>query len=654
MSPRLVITLFFFCSLAFSGELDAQPLECRSPDGVLSISIHVDEEISFELFKGDTPLLSPCMISLRLEGGRVLGRDPGQPEKETREVRRELRPLVQEKSRVIEDHFNEISLTFKEGFGVTFRAFDDGMGYRFFTRFDGKIKIFDEKAHIVFPDDQTVYFPEEKSFHTHSERYYKHLSLSKISAEMMCSMPALVEYENGMKMAITETGLLDYAGMYLQGTSDNALNAVFPRFALKEKQTNDRNVEVEEAAEYMAVTEGNRDFPWRIFIVSENDGDLIESQMVYKLSPPLALEDTSWIRPGKVAWDWYNANNVYNVDFRAGVNTDTYKYYIDFAARFEIEYIILDEGWYVLGDLLKVSEGMDMETLFAYAKEKGVGIILWVSWKTLDDQLHEALDQFAAWGAQGIKVDFMQRDDQGMVNYYLKVAREAAKRKMLVDFHGCYKPAGLRRVYPNVITREGVRGLEQNKWSQALTPKHNVTLPFTRMVAGPMDYTPGSMTNAQKHNHAAIFYRPMSLGTRCHQLAMYVIYESPLQMLADSPTLYLQNIECMEFLSPVPSVWDRSVVLDAKVADRVVMARKRGDVWYVGGMTGEHALTYSLDLSFLEEGEYTLTLFKDGINADRCAEDYKKVIQQVKPSDRIEISMAPGGGFAGMLKKSQP
>jgi alpha-glucosidase len=438
--------------------------------------------------------------------------------------------------------------------------------------------------------------------------------------------------------------------LYLRGNSNESLYGKFPAYALADKAKNDRDVPVTKRADFIAKTKGQRSFPWRLLIVAEKDGDLIESQMVYKLAKPLQLDDTSWIKPGKVAWDWYNYNNIYGVDFRAGVNTETYKYYIDFAAKYGIEYIILDEGWYVLGDLMNIVEDMDMEELFRYAKSKNVGIIPWVIWKTLDDQLEEAMDQFEKWGAKGLKVDFMQRDDQWMVNYYHKITKETAKRHMLVDFHGSYKPTGLGRAYPNHITREGVRGLENCKWGDAANPEYNVTIPFIRMVAGPMDFTPGAMVNAQKDNFKPIFNRPMSLGTRCHQLAMYVVYESPLQMLADSPSNYLREPECMEFLAKVPTVWDETKVLDAKVADYVLVARKNGDEWYVGAMTDWTARELTVDFSFLGPGRHTIDIYKDGINADRIGNDYKKETKKISARDKMKIKLAPGGGWAAIIK----
>ena len=373
------------------------------------------------------------------------------------------------------------------------------------------------------------------------------------------------------------------------------------------------------------------------------------NQLVYLLAKPSQVEDTSWIKPGKVAWDWWNANNVYNVPFKSGVNTQTYKYYIDFASKYGIEYIILDEGWYKLGNLLDVVPEMDIAELTEYGRQKKVGIILWVVWKTLDDQLEPALNQFQKWGVKGIKVDFMQRDDQPVMNFYHKISREAAKRKMLVDFHGAIRPATMTRTWPNLISTEGVRGLEQSKWSKYAAPEHDVTLPFTRMLLGPMDYTPGAMVNAQKASFVPIFEQPMSQGTRCHQLAMYVVYESPLQMLADNPSNYLREPEVMEFLAPVPTVWDETKVLDARMGDYLIVARRSGRDWYVGAMTDWTPRELEADLSFLPEGSFQMEAYQDGVNSDRHGSDYTKVKSRVDRTTKLKIRMAAGGGWAARI-----
>jgi alpha-glucosidase len=405
---------------------------------------------------------------------------------------------------------------------------------------------------------------------------------------------------------------------------------------------------VAERAPYLAKTAGKRVFPWRVLMIAAKDGDLIESPMIYRLAKP-STGDFSWVRPGKVAWDWWNDLNLRGVGFQAGVNTATYKYFIDFAAANGIEYVILDEGWYKLGDLLSVVPDVDLDAILAHARAKNVGIILWVVWKTLDDQFGPAMEQFTKWGVKGLKVDFMQRDDQRMVNYYYKVASEAAKRHFLVDFHGAYKPTGLYRTFPNVLTSEGVKGLENSKWSRDVTPEHDVTIPFTRMAMGPMDYTPGAMVNGGLKNFQAIFNQPMSQGTRCHQLGMYVVYESPLQMLSDTPTNYQREPECLTFLSRVPTTWDETRVLEAKIADYVIVARRKGLDWYLGAMTDESQREFTLDLSFLEDRPYDVTIWQDGVNADRDGNDYAIVKKSLTKTERLPVRLAAGGGWVAVI-----
>ncbi len=624
-----------------------------SPDGRIRVTFEFGRRITYRIFWQEKRLLGPNPISMTLQDYGKLGDAPNLISFTTRSSNNTLVPVVRQKSRSIPDHYNEISFKFAGNFGLDFRAYDDGVAYRFRIQLPEEVFVLNEEVVLNFPTDAKVYFPTEESFLTHSERLYEYLSLSEIPAAKMACLPVLLEMGDGPKLAVTEADLEDYPGLYLKGTNSPSLSGLFPAVALKENRTRDRTVEVTERADYIAQTRGLRTYPWRVMVIAEEDGDLIQSQMVYKLAPERKIQDTSWIRPGKVAWDWWNANNLFGVDFRAGINTATYKYYIDFASRYGIEYIILDEGWSDTTDLLKVSPDIDIEELTAYARERGVGIILWVVWKTLDDQLEAALDRFAAWGVQGIKVDFMQRDDQWMVNYYWRIAQAAAERRLLVDFHGSYKPTGLRRAYPNVLTREGVIGLEHVKWSQHPTPEHNVTLPFIRMLAGPMDYTPGAMINAQEENFRSIFTRPMSMGTRCHQLAMYVVFESPLQMLADSPSHYLREKECMEFLAPVPTVWDETQVLDAKVGDYVCVARRSGKEWYVGAMTDWTPRELVIDFSFLPPGQHTLEFFQDGPNADRYGNDFEQGQKPISPDQKLRIRLAPGGGWAGRITRSE-
>ncbi|MFC1564965.1 glycoside hydrolase family 97 protein [candidate division KSB1 bacterium] len=641
-----VLLLTLFCAFSYS-----QDHELVSPDGRIRISVSVGERICYSVFYNSIEIISSSPVSLTVKGRSTLGVNAEISDVKKRTVNVSITAVVPVKSREIIDHYNELSIKFKGNFGIDFRAYDDGVAYRFNTEFKDRIRVESEEAVFTFTSSHNVWFPTEESFLTHSERQYEYISLRTIPRDKMSCMPVLVDYRNGPKIAITESDLRDYPGMYLRGDNSTSLYGLHPGMAVRERMVRDRTVDVAERADYIADTEGIRTFPWRLIVISENDTELLENQMVFKLASPNRLEDTSWIRPGKVAWDWWNANNIYGVDFRAGINTDTYKYYIDFASKYGIEYIILDEGWSDPADLFKINPGIDMEELVRYSKEKNVGLILWVTWNSLDRRLHEALDRFEDWGIKGIKVDFMQRDDQWMVNYYWRIAEEAAKRHLIVDFHGSYKPSGLRRAYPNVLTREGVRGLEQSKWSDFPKPEYNLTIPFIRMLAGPMDYTPGAMINAQEHNFKSIFTRPMSIGTRCHQLAMYVVFESPLQMLCDSPSNYLREPECMEFLSQVPSVWDETVALDAKVAEYILIARRSGQEWYVGAMTDENARELILDLSFLDQGSYNVEIYRDGINADRHGNDYKKEVRRISNSEILTLKLAPGGGWAARIYK---
>ena len=629
--------------------LGAEDYEVLSPDKNIKLKIEIAQKIHYSVFHKSQEILKPSPIAMTVKDKGKLGAAPVLENAAQRSVNQEIQPVVRVKSALIEDRFNQITLEFKNNYNLIFRVYDDGIAYRFQTAFDGIIDILGEEIQYNFASDHHVYFPSEENFFTHQERPYEYLPLTEITRYKMCFPPALVDMKDGPKVAITEADLEDYAGLYLRGMGRTSLRGVFPAVALEERQTRDRDVRIVKRDVHLARTAGRRSFPWRVLVIAEKDADLAESQMIYKLAKPLQLQDTDWIRPGKVAWDWWNANNIHGVDFAAGINTATYKSYINFASAHGIEYVILDEGWYKLGDLFDINPDIDIEEIIRYAQEKNVGIILWVIWKTLDDQLHEALDQFEKWGVKGIKVDFMQRDDQWMVNYYHKIAKEAAKRHLLVDFHGAYKPTGLRRAYPNVLTREGILGLEHNKWSRNVTPEHNVTIPFIRMLAGPMDYTPGAMINAQEKNFRVIYTRPMSMGTRCHQLAMYVVYESPLQMLADSPTHYLREKECLEFLSKVPCVWDETHVLDARVADYILIARKSGEHWYLGAMTDGSSRILTADLSILPEGEFEAVIFKDGMNAARYGSDYKKKVMPISNQDKLKIELAPGGGWVARI-----
>lgn len=535
----------------------AQSYTISSPDGKINLQVNVADDIQWSVSLNKINVISPTSVSMEI-GKEVLGKNPRLRSGKTREVRQEIKSEVPLKSASVKDHYNELLLTFRDNYILAFRAYDDGIAYRFQTTFRNDIEVNKENLSVKIASDSDVYFPEEKSYISHYEREYIDTALSAIDEKTFCSLPLLLKTKEGINVLFTEADLYDYPNMFMYGTGSNALTADFPKAVLETKAVSkrpDRTEKIIKEAPYIAKTSGTRNFPWRVFTITETDGELIESNLVFKLSRPSALSETEWIKPGKVAWDWYNANNIYGVDFRAGLNTETYKYYIDFAADYGLEYIILDEGWSKsTTDLTAPNPDINLQELINYSENKNVGIILWMLWKPLEENLETLLDKFEEWGAKGIKVDFMQRADQDMVNYYERVARESGKRHLLVDFHGAYKPTGLHRTYPNVMTFEGLKGLENNKWSSTITPEHNLTLPFIRMVAGPMDYTPGSMINANEESFRDIFDTPMSMGTRCHQLAMYIVYESPLQMLADTPQIITGNLNLqlllLRFLLP--------------------------------------------------------------------------------------------------------
>lgn len=647
----LLVALFaavLFLSLSGRGDT----LELFSPDKRVKVQIQVGPDVRFSIFFDNKPLLA-VTASMTIQDGTKLGKNVRLNNLRRQSIREKIIPVVKEKRAEVVNNCEEVTLNLRGNYGLVFRAYDDGVAYRFFSGYRTKIVVNAEENIFHFPDDRGVWFPVVESFHSSYERPYQYLKLSEIGAKRMAYLPVLVDNPEGPKLIITEADLTDYPGMYLVGSEDGSpeLLAVFPPYPLEEQQVRDRTLRVTKGAPYIALTDGNRQFPWRVIGISRQDGDLISSDLVYRLARPTRIKDTSWIKPGKVAWDWWNAWNVFGVNFRAGINTETYLYYIDFASKYGLEYVILDEGWSDPADLFKINPDIDMERLIQAAREKKVGIILWCVWLTLDRQLKEALDQFARWGIAGIKVDFMDRDDQKVVNFYEKIAREAAARKLIVDFHGAYKPTGLRRTYPNILTREGVMGLEYSKWSDRITPEHDLLIPFIRMYAGPMDYTPGAMLNADQKHFRPVMDLPMSQGTRCHQLAMYVVYESPLQMLCDSPSHYLREPQVMEFLAAVPTVWDETLVLEGKVGDMVVVARWDGQDWYLGAMTDWEPREVEVQLDFLGEAEYEAVIFEDGINAGRYAGDFRVQKRIVKGTDKLKIKMASGGGYAAWFRR---
>ena len=649
MKRSLVLAFLFVITVYYSA---AKEFKLASPDNKISVTVTVGTGIMWSATCEGREIIKNSKIAMILANGKILGENEKVKKAAISQLNDIIRPVVSNKKSVITDNCNILTISFNSGFSLQFRAYNDGVAYRFETSLKEDIIIKNEISEFDFPAGSHSWYPLETSFMSHNERTFIYSSLDTIGNKHLASLPKLLQV-NGIDVLVTESDIEDYPGMWLVGGGSGKISGIWSKYPETEKLTRDRDLFVTATKDYIAKTKGTRSFPWRAFVIAQNDVKLIESDLVYKLALPNKIEDTKWIKPGHVAWDWWNANNVYGVDFRAGINNDTYKYYIDFAAKNGIEYVILDEGWYPLGNVFVSVPEINVPELCKYAESKHVGVILWVVWKTFWDKIDEAIALYEKWGVKGVKVDFMQRDDQKIVNFYLEAAKKTAEHHLLIDFHGAYKPDGLGRTWPNALTREGVKGMENDKWSKEVTPEHDVTLPFTRMIAGPMDYTPGALVNMDKANFTPNFTRPESQGTRAHQVALYVIYESPLQMLSDSPSNYMKEQETTDFIVKIPVVWDDIIGIDGKVGDYILLARRSGKEWFAGALTNWTARDMDLDLSFLPAGKYSMDIFQDGINADRYAGDYKHLKTIVKSGDKVKIHLAPGGGWAARITPEQ-
>lgn len=625
-----------------------------SPDKKTKTLIQINEDIKFGISYNSQNIVNPSKIFLLLQNDILLGKNPMLKSIKRSTVDKKLTPLYG-KRESIKDHYNQIKLEFKNGYSIVFRAYNNGVAYRFETSLPNRIKIKNEGLELQFAEDFPVFAGLTGGFQTPYEFLYEHKKISEIPNSQLIHLPFVAEAANGVKIAFTEADLYDYAGLYFKSDKSGKLISSMPPLPLKTKRGGWMNFNdvVIESADYIAETKGTRSFPWRIFSIASNDVELLDNDLVYQLSESANPgSDFSWVKPGKVAWDWWNNTNLTGVSFKSGVNTETYKYFIDFAAANNIQYVNLDEGWSEQFDLLKMKPNVNMDEIMAYAKKKNVGIILWCVWRTLGDQLEPAMNMFEKWGIAGLKVDFMERDDQHMVNYYERIAKEAAKRKLIVNFHGAYKPTGMNRKYPNVINHEAVRGLEWNKFdSVGTTPKHAATIPFIRMIAGYMDYTPGAMRNAAQGNYKTIGTQPMSQGTRCQQLSMYVLYEAPLSMLSDAPTLYEKEPLILDFLAKVPTTWDDTKALDGKIGEFAAIARRKGSEWFVGALTNWTPRQQEIDLSFLGPGEFEAEIYEDGVNAGRDGTDYRKKTQRVNQNTKLKLELASGGGAAIRFSK---
>ena len=629
-----------------------------SPDGGLKVEISTGDGLSYRIMHENDTILSHSNIGLVLADGTLVGKSS----RVTRERRKKIEDKVESPFYRFKEFVaacNELDLKLQDGFGVTFRAYDDGVAYRFYTTVASEVTVKDEMAEFNFPQDYTAYLPyttnDKKPMAMAFQNVYDITPLSKAQPKL-AFLPVTVDC-GSVKLTLLESDLEAYPGMFVQSQQGKyGLKGVFAPYPAKTDFYPWRKQEyVTETTDFISRSRGSRSYPWRVLAITEKDTDMPVNNLVYALASPNRIGDTSWIKTGKVAWDWWNDWNLKGVPFKAGINMDTYKYYIDFASRNGLEFIVLDEGWYdpKSGDMLTVIPELDLPELIVYGKSKGVEIVLWTVFNVLDSQLEAACKKYADMGIKGFKVDFLDRDDQTAVEMVYRIAEMTARYKLTLDLHGIYKPTGINRTYPHIINFESVFGMEEVKWTDIKNnmPLYDVTFPYIRMMAGPVDYTPGAMRNATKADWRAMYYTPASMGTRCHQLAAYIVHDSPFTMLCDAPTNYLNEQECVDFITSLPVETDSTFIASGELGKYIVTVRKKDVNWYVGGMTNWDRRDVELDFSFLPEGvRYTATLFVDGINADKQAEDYRMEKRIVDRESRMKLHLASGGGFAMKLE----
>lgn len=629
-----------------------------SPDGTLKVEISAGNELAYQVMHGNDTILSHSNIGLVLENGTIVGKTPRIIGERRRKIKDNIEsPFYRFKEFVATG--NELDLKLKGGFGIIFRAYNEGVAYRFYTTQSSDIIIKEEQAEFNFKEDYTAYLPyttnDKKPMAMAYQNVYDITPLSKAQPKL-AFLPVTVDC-GSVKLTLLESDLEAYPGMFVQSQQGKyGLKGVFAPYPAKTDFYPWRKQEyVTETTDFISRSRGSRSYPWRVLAITEKDTDMPVNNLVYALASPNRIGDTSWIKTGKVAWDWWNDWNLKGVPFKAGINMDTYKYYIDFASRNGLEFIVLDEGWYApkSGDMLTVIPELDLTELIAYGKSKGVEIVLWTVFNVLDSQLEAACKKYADMGIKGFKVDFLDRDDQTAVEMVYRIAEMTARYKLTLDLHGIYKPTGINRTYPHIINFESVFGMEEVKWTDIKNnmPLYDVTFPYIRMMAGPVDYTPGAMRNATKADWRAMYYTPASMGTRCHQLAAYIVHDSPFTMLCDAPTNYLNEQECVDFIASLPVEVDSTFIASGELGKYIVTVRKKDVNWYIGGMTNWDERDVQLDFSFLPEGmSYTAVLFKDGVNANKQAEDYRKETIRIDKDSRLTLHLASGGGFAMKLE----
>ena len=661
---------FLFCLISLCAS--AGNYEVSSPNGKVKVTITTDEGVKWSVDYDGRQVLLPSAIDIRLSQGRKtygLGK-VGKVARYT--VNGSFKNPFYKKLN-ISDAYGQLLMYTTEKFTIEVRAYDDGAAYRLISSNKKPLTVTDETVEFCFSDDYQAFVPyvnDNRGGERYSysfESYYDEAPLSKMYPDSLAITPLAVCLPDGMKAIVMDAGVENYPGMMLKKGEGNVLKAEFAPYPLEQEIGGyDRlNLVPTKRADYIAKFVKQQSLPWRAVVITERDADILNCDMAQRLAPACRIADTSWIKPGKVAWDWWNNCNITGVDFPSGMNTNTYLYYIDFAAKNRVEYIIIDEGWSGKESLMEgLSPDIDLKRLIAYGKEKGVGIILWSSWRNLIGSnplggiaaTEAVMKHYADMGIKGFKVDFFDRDDQQVIASAYQVAECAAKYHLYLDYHGL-KPFGIQRAYPNIFNFEGVKGLENSKWEPRVgdgplhnQPRYDVTAPYLRMLAGPMDYTPGAMMNAMKDSFFGNNDHPMSQGTRVHQMAMYTTFEAPLQMMADSPTKYMQNQECTDFIAQIPTTFDETVALDGQLGEYTVIARRKGSVWYVAAMTDWTARDLTISLDFIGEGQHTADIFADGVNAHKEATDYKHAQQTVTSKDRLTVHLSSGGGWTAIIR----
>ncbi|SDF53151.1 alpha-glucosidase [Dyadobacter soli] len=654
---KLLLLHFLLASFTYAHAQTTR--EISSPNGAIRLVAYVHDDLRYSVYFKNQLILSPSEIDMVLSDGKKLSTGLAKAQFTERNINETIISPVPEKRIRIPDRYKELKITLRNAFAVIFRVYDDGVAYRIATAFPGEIAVRSETAAFRFPANHPVYFPEVPPpsnmdiYHTSFEEPYTIKPLESIHSKNLLFSPVLVAPKDSPKIGITESDLEDYPGMFLSGAGEKALFGHFAPYPAEETETKElySTRYVSKRAEFLASTKGTRAFPWRVLIIAPEDKDLPGNDLVYRLASPSRVRDVSWIKPGKATDEWIITSNIFNVPFKSGINTATYKYYIDFAKRFGFERIMMDAGWSDNNDLFKINPDIDMDEIMAYAKSKGIGVSMWTLALTLDKQLEPALEQFSKWGVDFIMTDFINRDDQKAVQFFYKVAEACARHKIMLMFHGAFKPAGFNRTFPHAIAREAVLGSEYNMWSAKATPEHNVLLAFIRMLGGPLDYEPGMLNNATAKGFHAMPENVMSLTTRTQQLAMFVVYESPVQFFAGNPSQGMQEPAFMELLGSIPTVWDTTRMLDARLGDYVVTARKKGSDWYIGALNDSTARELTIPLDFLPPGNYSATICEDGINADRYPADYRLSEAVLTSKNTLQIKLAPGGGYVARLRR---